>query len=658
MKRRMIVLAGFCLSALLGTTAVATVSPPDPYPLEYWALREVINNAQISPDGKYLGLMKISSKDGNPVIEVYDASNLSKEPFRLNADPMEITNFYWASKNDIVFTLRQKVRDKIEGYNQGVYETQLAIVDVEKKKMRSFKDMPNPAIENLLPYKPGKVIISFQEGGDDGPGSKLAEAYRPRAYWEFDLDRGTKKLLIRGKLALGNIDFDGEGNPWLARGFDLANGEFIWYVRRPGKKGWEEIYRLSEDSFESFEVYGIDHTQSDSLFVGAQNGHDKIGLWAFNENTKSLDELIYRRSDVDVAGVRFHSNPWTEPDTVVGVAYQKEKIHIQYFDEIEEATFGQLEQLIPHAYYLRITSRSRDGETLTIYNIGPQDPGSYYMLKDGKLQAIGSKQPLIKAEDLAEVRYITYDARDGREIPGFLTVPKGEGPFPTVVLPHGGPYVSEVVIYDELSQVLANYGYLVLQPQYRGSQGYGLDHWMAAFKGASQAGRKMQDDKDDGALYLVEQGLADPDRLTIAGGSYGGYAALVAASRTPQIYQCVIGIAVVSDTVMQVNFGRDTLRGAAIEGWLDLWLDAVSPIKEVEKVNVPILIVHGTVDQRTPPVNARKYVRALEKHGKNFKYVPLKGADHFFNTFKYHHWMTLYESMIDYLKHDCGPGGL
>ncbi len=314
--------------------------------------------------------------------------------------------------------------------------------------------------------------------------------------------------------------------------------------------------------------------------------------------------------------------------------------------------------MIPNAYYVRITSRSRDGDDLTIYNIGPSDPGTYYMIKDQKLQVIGSKQPLIENEKLAEVRYIEYEARDGRKVPGFLTVPHGEGPFPTIIFPHGGPYVAEVVIYDEVTQMLANNGYLVLQPQYRGSQGYGLDHWMGAFKGASQAGRRMQDDKDDGALHLVKEGLADPDRLAIGGGSYGGYAALVAASRTPQIYQCVIGIAVVSDAVMQVNFARDTLRGAAVESWLDLWLDAVSPIDEVEKVNVPILIVHGTVDQRTPPINAKKYVKALEKHGKDFKYVSLKDADHFFNTFKYHHWMTLYNSMIDYLKHDCGPGGL
>ena len=654
MNMNKIIALAFAAICLVSGLASAPAGA-DPYPLEYFALRDVMSNVQVSPDGKYLGLMKIAAKDAEPIIEVYEAGDLSKEPFRVNANPMEITSFNWISDTNLVMSLRQQVRDKIEGYNEGVYETRIALVDVKLKKIKSFNEL-GVTVWHLLPNEPDKVILSYIP--DLGKTSKVEKQFRPRSYYEFNLKKGTKKLLLQGKFSLGQVEFDDDGRPWSARGFDRGKRDYLWYVRRPGGRKWEEIYRLSEDSFEDFVVEGMDNTQPHSVFVTAQNGHDKKGLWAFNVNTKSFDELVYRRSDVDVAGVRFHSNKWTNPDTVVGITYQKEKIHIEFLDEIEDATFQQLEGIIPNAYYLRITSRSRDGDTLTIYNIGPQDPGSYYLIKDRQLRVVGSKQPLIKNEDLAEVSYITYEARDGRMIPGYLTVPKGEGPFPTVIMPHGGPYISEVVIYDELSQMLANNGYLVLQPQYRGSEGYGLEHWMGAFSGGSQLGRKMQDDKDDGALFLVEQGLADRDRLTIAGGSYGGYAALAAASRTPQIYQCVIGIAVVSDTVMQVNFGRDTLRGASLESWLDLWLDGVSPIEEVDKVNVPILIVHGTVDQRTPPINAKKYVKALKKHGKNFKYVPLEDADHFFVTFKYHHWMTLYENMINYLNHDCGPGGL
>jgi dipeptidyl aminopeptidase/acylaminoacyl peptidase len=168
----------------------------------------------------------------------------------------------------------------------------------------------------------------------------------------------------------------------------------------------------------------------------------------------------------------------------------------------------------------------------------------------------------------------------------------------------------------------------------------------------------MQDDKDDGALYLVEQGLVDPDRIAMFGWSYGGYAALVAASRSDQIYQCVIAGAAVTDPLMQVNYYRYQLRGTGAIEQLRMWDDSISPLKEADKVNVPMLIIHGDVDQRVPPEHARKYFKALDKLNKPYKAVWLEGADHFSSTLFYRHQIMLYESMIDYLKNDCGPGGL
>ena len=650
----------FAALYLAGIGGVAIAAAPEPYPLDYWALREVINNAQVSPDGKYLGLMKIPSRDGNPVIEVYDASNLSREPFRINADPMEITNFYWASDKDIIFTLRQKVRNKIEGFNEGVYETRLAAVDVKKKKMRSFDEL-NPVIEDVLPGKPGKVLLSFQEGDpddEDDPGAKLSEPFRPRSYWEFNLERGSKQLIIRGKLSLGNIDFTGDGDPWLARGFDLGKGELVWYYREPGTSGWEEIHRQDEDSFDTFAVESLDDSKPNHILVYANDVDDKVGFWSFDTRSKKLAELIYRRSDADVYDVRYHSNSWVYPDRVTGVSYFKDKLRVEYFDEVEGAIYSQLEGIIPNAHYVNINSRSRDGNTMTVYNSGPRDPGTYYLLRNGEFKAVGSKQPLIESENLADMKYITYKARDGRKIPAFLTVPQGEAPFPLIVLPHGGPFVQETVVYDEWSQMLANNGYLVLQPQYRGSRGYGEDFYTIAFREGGQGGYKMQDDKDDGAMYLVEQGLADPDRMAMFGWSYGGYAALVAASRTPQIYQCVIAGAAVSDPLMQVNYYRFQMRGAQRDEQLRMWDDSISPIKEVAKVNVPILLIHGDVDQRVPPEHAKKYRKLLDRYNKNYKFVELEGADHFYSTLFYNHQITLYTAMIDFLQKDCGQGGL
>ncbi|HZD52699.1 MAG TPA: prolyl oligopeptidase family serine peptidase [Woeseiaceae bacterium] len=662
MNRQHCILVCLSVAAVLRPAIAAAEDPVEPYPMEYWALREVIDNVQISPDGARLGLMKIPSRDGNPVIEVYDASDLSKEPFRLNADPMEITDFYWVNDADIVFTLRQKVRDRIEGFNQGVYETRLAVVDVTDEKIRSF-DETNPFIENLLPYEPDKIILSFMEGGDpeknkDDPGGKIREAFRPRSYWKFNLETGAKSLLIRGKIALGNIDFDAKGNPWLARGFDLATGEFVWYYREPGGSGWKEIYRQHEDRFDTFNVLDLDPAQDHHVLVAANNDNDKIGLWSFDVHDKKFDELIYRRPDVDVWNVRHHSNEWQHYDEVVGVTYATDRLHTEFFDEVEGATYAQLRELIPYAWVIDITSRSRDGKTMVIYNAGPRDPGTYYLVKDGRVRAVGSKQPLLKSEQLADVEYITYKSRDGLNIAGYITIPHGEPPFPLVVLPHGGPFVGEWVGYDEWAQLLANNGYLVLQPEYRGSRNYGLKFYLSAFIDGGQGGHKMQDDKDDGALYLVKKRLAEPDRIAMFGWSYGGYAALIAASRTPQIYQCVIAGAAVSDPLMQINYYRDRMRGAQANEQLNMWDDSVSPLEEAEKVNVPVLIVHGDVDQRVPTEHSRKYRAALDRYGKNYKYVELKGADHFYDTLFYDHQLKLYESLIGFLKNDCGPGGL
>ena len=163
--RQRFLLALLCACTALPALAAAAETELEPYPLDYWALRPVINAAQVSPDGKYLGIMKIPAKDANPVIEVYEAAEVDKrEPvFTLNADPMEITNFFWASDNDIIFYLRQKVRNRIEGFNQGVYETRLAIVDVESKDLEQFdgdrsadRKHPSPRPEQDHHFIPGR----------------------------------------------------------------------------------------------------------------------------------------------------------------------------------------------------------------------------------------------------------------------------------------------------------------------------------------------------------------------------------------------------------------------------------------------------------------------------------------------------------------------
>jgi len=647
----MLRLVGAAVLASLVTTEVTA----DPYPLDYWARRAAISGVSLSPDGSQFALTRILERGGNPIIELYDSDNLEQDPIRIDSSPMEIMpGVRWIDNDVFLFTARQRVRDQIEGFNQGVYEYQNVKYDGSKKNPIGRIRQDFFSVEGLLPDKENKILISVQEGIPDGMQSG-GSTIRPRSYWEYDIKRNRKKLLMRGKIALGNIQFDKEGNATHAFGYDIRTDEYTYHWRPEGTTEWREMFRLHEDSFETFFPIALDPVAENHFLVLAHNGFDKEGLWSFDAENQKFSEVLYRRNDVDSGRPFGHSNTLSNSDDIAGVYWCKDKCHREFFDGNEAALYRQLEAIVPNAGFISITGRSKDGNTLVVANSSPRDPGTYYLIRNGKVSKISGRKPYLEHEQLADVDYITYVARDGREISGYVTVPKGEGPFPLVVMPHGGPFVSETVDrFDEWSQMLANNGYMVLQPQYRGSQKYGLEFYKSAFIEGSEAGRAMQDDKDDGALYLVKQGRVDPDRIAMFGWSYGGYAALIAASREDQIYQCVIAGAAVTDPDMQMDYYRYRIRGSAKIEQLTTWDDAVSPMKEVDKINVPMLIVHGDNDQRVPPEHFDKYINALDRAGVDYKKLILEDADHFSNTLFYHHKISLYENMLAFLGDDCG----
>jgi dipeptidyl aminopeptidase/acylaminoacyl peptidase len=642
-----------CLTLLL--CLIVTEVSADPYPLDFWARRSAVSGVSLSPDGSRFALTRILDRGANPVIELYDSDNLTAEPLRIDSSPMEILpGIRWIDDDVFLFTARQQVRDIIEGFNQGTYEYQNVKYDASKKNPIGRIRQDFFRVEEVLPKKKNKILISIQEGIPDGLQA-VSSTIRPRSYWEYDVKTNRRTLLIRGKIALGNIQFDGDGNATHAFGYDVRTDEYTYHWRPKGTKEWREMHRQHEDSFEQFYPIAPDPVAENHFLVLAHNGYDKVGLWSFDAENQKFSEVLYRRNDVDTSFPFSHSNRLSNSDDIAGVTWCKDKCHREFFDGQEAALYRQLEALIPNADQVRISGRSRDGNTLVVTNSGPRDPGTYYLIRNGKVSNISGAKPYLEHDQLAKVEYVTYKARDGVEINGYVTIPNGEGPFPLVVMPHGGPYVSETVDrFDEWSQLLANNGYMVLQPQYRGSQKYGLDFYKSAFIKGSEAGRAMQDDKDDGALYLVKQGLVDPNRMAMFGWSYGGYAALIAASREDQIYQCVIAGAAVTDPDMQMDYYRYRIEGSQKIEQLTTWDGAVSPIKEVEKINVPMLVVHGDNDQRVPPEHFDKYITELDRAGIDYQKLILENADHFSNTLFYHHKIALYEKMLDFFKNDCG----
>lgn len=630
----------------------------EPYPIEEWAKRSDVSNVSLSPNGNKFALMKIPSKDGMPVLEIYNANDLAEKPFVMNAKPMEMTGFDWVTDNQIIFTARLQVRDMIDGWNQGVYDYAggLLTLDKDPKKSKSTKISDNFSVRSTLPNKPSKVLIAVREK----TGTKaISKKSRITSYYEYDVRTKRRKLVTTsgGRVSVSSFDID--GNPRFGRRYDAPSNSFETYYREKGSNGWDLIHARHRDDFQDWRPVGLDSEVAGNLLVLAHNGKNTQGLWSFNPKSKKHEELIYHRADVDVS-TRRHTNSYTNGEDITAVSYRDGRdTRYEWFDGEEKALYEQLKSIIPYADGMFISDRTKDGNSMIIYNVGPRDPGTYYLIKDGKLDVIGSNYPQFSGKKLADVKAITYPARDGKKIPGFITVPNSQPPYPLVVMPHGGPFVRESVYFDPWAQLLANRGYMVLQPQYRGSKGYGLDFYTTAFINGGQGGYQMQDDKDDGALYLADQGLVDRDRMMMFGWSYGGYAALVAASRTPQIYQCVIAGAAVPDPNDQISYYRNRMAffpdRSSMEQ-LNMWDDSIHPIKEVAKVNVPMLVIHGDVDQRTPPRAARAYLEALVENDKPHKKLWLEGADHFSASLFYRHKFAFYTALTDYLENDCFQG--
>ena len=630
---------------------VPQVSADGTYPLEFWAAQRIASNARLNPDATKISMMVRPGLGQAPILQVYDADDLTAEPKRYGANSLEIVDAEWLDNDMMIVTFRGQVRERIRGFNDGTFRFTAATLNTKNGK---FKELSEGEIVSTLPTQKNKVLLRTQMGRDD------AGAVRAASYYVLDTKRGSKKLLLKGNFDTFFVGFDDEGKPRRAATAEVTGNGVVFKTlyRKPGEKSWSTIYEQSEDSFETFEIEGYTD-DPDVIYVRAHNGEDKIGLWTYDVERKAFKDLIARDDTHDVFRVVEHSDDVNHPDEVVGVAFGGDKVNIDWFDEEEGRLRATLEASIPNAHQVRIVDRSRDGEDMIVFNNGPKDSGTYYLLKDGALRKLASENPFVSGETLADVEYVTYESRDGRDIPAYVTLPtKGEAPYPAIVLPHGGPFVQEVVGYDKWSQMLANRGYVVIQPQYRGSRGYGLEHYQAAFIDGGKGGREMQDDKDDGALYLVQRGLADPDRLAMFGWSYGGYAALAAASREPQIYQCAIAGASVPDNTEQVNYYRDEIRGSARTEQLKFWDESFSAIDNAEAVNIPLLLIHGTSDQRTPIRAVKSYMKKLDDAGIAYEYVELPKSDHFFGTIGYENELKAYTAMIDFLENDCGPDGL
>ena len=642
------------LCLFLIPTALAEEAASEPLTgIKAFAQEPAMSSASVSPDGKHIATVQRFTKDGKQVVRIYDAHDLSKEPTTLGSEKMDISSASWVNNDRLILGLRQAISSIS---NSVGFTFKLVAVDrtgenwlsIPRKRgdrrrdiTEFLDDLGTASVFDRLPKDPEHILIEFDDDGNF-----------IRDIFKVNVSTGSAKRIVRNNDRTSIYYIDDDGDPRLASRYDAAETAIVYLARLKGGKDWIEIGRTvaSLDSqSKAFGVLGLvdDDPNSNEFYVLSNHESNTTGIYIYDLEKRDFGELVFRHPKYDALGIRYIRDKDLNLK-MAGFVYTGKMGDVYFIDPEEEALFDAINNILPESDN-SIVSRSHDHKTLIIRAEGPRLPPSWYLLRDNQLKLLGQSLPFLKPEMLARVEWVTYKARDGMKIPAFVTIPNGEPPFPLVIHPHGGPVVREYWGFTDWAQLLAYHGYLVIQPQYRISTGFGRKHLEAGY---GRWGYEMQDDLDDAITYLAERGLADPDRAAIFGWSYGGYAAFVGSFRDPNPYKCSIAGAGVAD----VPFFRARLGdgGDFLEKAYRPTVDGINPLDHVDSVDIPILVIHGDMDARVPVAESHKFVALLEKYNKEHKYLELEGANHFFGTIYYRHYMEMYPAMIDWLDNTCG----
>lgn len=414
--------------------------------------------------------------------------------------------------------------------------------------------------------------------------------------------------------------------------FGRLSQDAIYYYRTRDSDRWE---RLSSPEGEDkilaeFHPAAVDTAKDVAYGFSEVDGYDAIFSVVLDGSLAS--QKVLGRDDVDVDSlIRIGRK-----NRVVGASYATEKREVVYFDPELAALAESLSAALPGKPLIDIVDSSADESKLLLIASSDVDPGMSYVLDrhKGELNPILPMREELHQRPMATMSHIQFPAADGTMIPGYLTMPVGGGDkrnLPAVVLPHGGPGARDEWGFDWIVQFFAARGYAVLQPNFRGSAGYG-SAWFG--RNGFQAWRTAVGDVNDAGRWLIAEGIADPDRLAIAGWSYGGYAALQSQVLDPQLYQAVVAIAPVTDLDELRAEARHFTNYSLVDNFIGdgPHVEAGSPARNAESFNAPVLLFHGTLDQNVGVRQSRRMKDRLENAGKSVQYTEFEDLDHYLDS--------------------------
>jgi len=595
-----------------------TASLPKQYPLKDFFRNPDRGFFRLADDGQTLGFMQPVALDGQParmnifVQSLQDARPVG-EPRQLTSETArDISNFFWKGDNTILY---QKDFGGDENFHVLAVNAQTGVAH----DLTPY-DNVRAGIEDDLPDDPDHVLI-----GHNQRDPQVFDVYR------VNVHTGEAILVAQNPGNIVGWQTDHAGKVRAAITSDGLDTTLLY--RDNETADFEPLITTDYRTTVSPTLFTFDDRK---LYALSNRGRDKLALVIIDPASPDKEELVFTTDEVDLDAVGYSR----KRRVLTMAAYQTDKPRRHYFDAQTEALFQKLESLLP-GYDLAIQGMNRNEDTYIVAAYNDRTPGARYLFQatTGALHKLADINPSIPEADMSPVRPVCYTSRDGLEIHGYLTLPVGREPknLPCIINPHGGPWARDGWGYNPEIQFLANRGFCVLQMNFRGSTGYGRRFWEASF---GQWGLTMQDDITDGVQWLIDQGIADPARIGIYGGSYGGYATLAGVTFTPDLYAAAVDYVGVSNLFTFMNTIPPYWKPLLAKMYDMVGhpehdhdrLAATSPALHVDRIKTPLLIAQGAQDPRVNKAESDQVVEALQKRGVEVQYLVKDNEGHGFHN--------------------------